>query len=155
MTPTVVKLTCDFGDDVAYLSFGGQRWGPVKTAVCRIGDSIEVVGIDVDEIANRVVGLDFGHHARTLFGWLYEQSPQTAEVLLELTYEPTADVARLTLPSGENGSPLTWSHARCDRGHWRVSFGVKEGRGLVALVMPDARSQLAPEVIARATRVRG
>ena len=150
---SAVRLTCDFHDDVAYLSFGEQRRGPVRTVVCGIGDGAEVVGIDVDENANRVLGLDFGHHARYLFRWLYERSPESAEVVVDLTYEPIADVARVDLLSGEAGLPATWSQAECDRGRWRLSFGVTKGIGLVALVMPAARSQLPPEVIARAPRV--
>jgi hypothetical protein len=150
-----VKLTCDFRDDVAYLSFGGQRWGPVKTVVCEIGDGAEVVGIDVDEVANRVLGLDFGHHARSLFRWLYERSPETAELVLDLIYEPTADVVRVVLLSDEDGSPVAWSQAMCDRGRWQLRFGMKEGRGVVELVMPAAGSQLPPEVIGTAARVEG
>jgi hypothetical protein len=152
MAASAVKLTCDFRDDVAYLSFGGQRWGPVKTVVCGIGDGAEVVGIDVDEVSNRVVGLDFGHHARSLFRWLYERSPETDDLVLDLTYEPTADVARVVLLSGEGGTPVAWSQARCDRGHWQLRVGMKEGRGIVELMMPAAGSQLPPEVIAAAAR---
>jgi hypothetical protein len=144
-------LRCDFRDDVAYLSFGGQRWGPVETQICDIGDGEEIVGIDVDELANRVLGLDFGGHARSLFRWLYERSPETAELILALTYEPTGDVLRVDL-GGDDGSGVVWSQVRCARGHWRVSFGMKDGRGIVALVMPAAAAQLPPEVIAGATR---
>lgn len=152
MAPSVVKLTCDFRDDVAYLSFGGHRWGPVETEICDIGDLAEIVGVDVDEVANRVLGLDFSGHGRFLFRWLYERSPETAEMVLDLTYDPVADVARVVLLSGEDASPATWSPVRCDRGPWQLSFSVKEGRGIVALVMPAAAAQLPPEVIASAKR---
>jgi hypothetical protein len=73
-------------------------------------------------------------------------------VVLDLTYDPTADVVRIVLVSDEHESPATWSQVRCDCGHWRLSFGIKEGRGIVGLVMPAAASQLPPEVIAGAPR---
>jgi hypothetical protein len=73
MVASPVRPTCDFRDDVAYLSLAGNGGDLLRPSSVELAIVRRSIDLDVDEVANRLLGFDSGHHARVLFGWVYER----------------------------------------------------------------------------------